>query len=80
MPNLNLLNRTVPPELACRAPSASKLTYSIASTAEVLDCGRTTVYQLLNEGKLQAVKLGGRTLVLDTSIRELLSNLPRFAT
>lgn len=79
MPNLNLLNRTVPQDIAGRAPPAPKLTHSIASTANVLDCGRTTVYQLLNEGKLQAVKLGGRTLVLDSSIRKLLSNLPSYA-
>jgi excisionase family DNA binding protein len=53
-----------------------RLARSIRNTATLLDCGRTTVYELLKAGKLKAVKLGGRTLVLDASIRVLLASLP----
>jgi excisionase family DNA binding protein len=41
--------------------------------------GRTTIYKLIKEGKLEAVKLGSRTLILDSSVRTLLANLPRLA-
>ncbi len=56
-----------------------KLAHSIRNTAALLDCGRTTVYKLLAAQKLQAVKLGGRTLVLDASVRALLAGLPSAA-
>ncbi len=58
------------------SPPVEKLARSIRSTAALLDCGRTTVYELLKAKKLEAVKLGGRTLVLDASIRALLATLP----
>jgi excisionase family DNA binding protein len=41
--------------------------------------GRTTVYELIASGKLEAVKLGSRTLVTATSIEALLASLPRVA-
>ena len=39
---------------------------------------RTTIYRLVNAGKLDAVKSGSSTLVLTASIRRYLENLPRF--
>jgi excisionase family DNA binding protein len=41
------------------------------------DIGRTTVYALIGSGKLEAVKLGSRTLVTAASIEALLASLPR---
>ena len=39
--------------------------------------GRTTVYSLIAAGKLEAVKLGSRTLITAVSIDALLASLPR---
>ncbi len=39
--------------------------------------GRTTVYGLIATGKLEAVKLGSRTLITAASIDALLASLPR---
>ena len=45
--------------------------YSINETARVLSLGRTSIYALIGEGRLDIVKLGRRTLVKADSIRRL---------
>lgn len=44
---------------------------SINETAKVLNLGRTSVYLLIKEGKLETRKLGRRRLVTVASIRRL---------
>ena len=44
---------------------------SINNAAQALSLGRTSIYQLINEGRLEARKLGRRTLVTTESIRAL---------
>lgn len=53
------------------ARPASKLFASTEETCEITALGRTTVYQLLNEGVLRSVKVGRRRLVVIESIRAL---------
>jgi excisionase family DNA binding protein len=48
------------------------LAASINETARALSLGRTSVYALIREGRLETVKLGRRTLVKVASIRRLL--------
>lgn len=48
------------------------LTTTINGTMAVTGLGMTTVYKLINEGKLETVKVGRRTLVKTKSIRVLL--------
>ena len=50
----------------------SPLTVTIAQTRELTSLGTTTIYKLINEGKLRTIKVGRRTLVDMASIRELL--------
>jgi excisionase family DNA binding protein len=45
---------------------------SINETAKALSLGRTSIYALIREGRLETVKLGRRTLVKVDSIRRLL--------
>ena len=47
------------------------LTLSISETAKVLSLGRTSIYALIAEGRLETLKLGRRTLVRTDSIRRL---------
>ena len=44
---------------------------SIPDAAEMLSVGRSTLYRLIAENKLQTVKIGRRTLVRVASIRAL---------
>ncbi|MGI8943178.1 MAG: helix-turn-helix domain-containing protein [Qipengyuania sp.] len=46
--------------------------YSINETAKALSLGRTSIYALIGDGRLEAFKLGRRTLVKAESIRRLI--------
>ena len=45
---------------------------SVNGAAKALSLGRTTIYELINSGKLETVKLGRRTLIKTASIRALI--------
>jgi len=51
------------------------ITASINDTAKALSLGRTSLYALIRDGRLETVKLGRRTLVKIASIRRLLEGL-----
>jgi excisionase family DNA binding protein len=48
-----------------------KLAYSINGTARALSLGRTSIYAMIADGRLEAFKLGRRTLIKAESIRRL---------
>ena len=50
-----------------------RLTITIDRTANVLDVGRSTVYELLRSGKLKGVKFGRAHRVVVQSIRDLVA-------
>lgn len=41
----------------------ARIAFSVAETAEATGLGRTTVYQLIRDGRLRSVKIGNRRLV-----------------
>jgi excisionase family DNA binding protein len=47
------------------------LALSINDTAKALSLGRTSIYAMIADGRLEAFKLGRRTLVRMHSIRRL---------
>lgn len=49
------------------------LAYSIDEACRVSSLGRTRLYQLINEGRLQVRKLGKRTLIPAESLRALIN-------
>lgn len=51
------------------------ITVSINDAAKALGLGRTSIYVLIREGRLETVKLGRRNLVKVESIRRLLEAL-----
>ena len=51
---------------------SSKLAYSIREACAVLSLGKTTIFSLIKDGKIRAVRIGGRTLIPAESLRALL--------
>ena len=49
------------------------LALSINDTAKALSLGRTSIYAMIADGRLEAFKLGRRTLVRTESIRRLVA-------
>ena len=49
-----------------------KLAYSINDTARTLSLGRTSIYAMIADGRLEAFKLGRRTLIKTVSIQRLI--------
>ena len=57
--------------------SSDKLLYSIPEASRALGRGsRTVIYDLLHQGKLRAVRMGGRTLIPRESLEEYVASLP----
>lgn len=48
-----------------------KLAYSIREACDASSLGRTTIYALIGAGQLQAVRVGGRTVIPAASLRAL---------
>lgn len=61
-----------PSGAAMRGHHIQPLAYSIDDACRVSSLGRTRLYQLINEGKLQVRKIGKRTLVPAASLRALI--------
>jgi len=49
------------------------LAYSINEACRVSSLGRTRLYQLINEGRLDCCKIGKRTLIPAASLRALVT-------
>jgi len=50
-----------------------RLAYSINDTARILSMGRTSIYAMIGDGRLNAFKLGRRTLIRAESIKRLIA-------
>lgn len=50
------------------------ITLSVNDAATALSVSRSTAYELINTGRLHAIKLGRRTLVTVESIKALIAN------
>lgn len=48
------------------------LAYSVANACKVSSIGKTRLYQLISEGRLEARKVGKRTLIPAASLRALI--------
>jgi excisionase family DNA binding protein len=56
--------------------SNSVLAYSINDACRALGVGRTRLYSLIAQNKIEARQCGGRTLIPAESLRAFLSSLP----
>lgn len=51
-----------------------KLAYSIKETAATLGVGRTSIYAMIGDGRLETFKVGRRTLIKADSVRRLIND------
>jgi excisionase family DNA binding protein len=51
---------------------AGKLAYRVPEACHLLGIGRTSLYELVRDGKLKLVKIAGRTLVPHSELNRLL--------
>lgn len=52
------------------------LAHTIADATKVSGLGRTSLYEAIGAGKIEARKAGGRTLILAESLRSFIAGLP----
>ena len=52
--------------------SGAPLAYSIKEASRATSLGRTRIYQLISAGKLEAIKIGARTLIPAAALHKLL--------
>lgn len=52
------------------------LAYGIPDACRVLSLGRTRLYALIAEGKIEARQCGGRTLIPSESLQAFIAGLP----
>jgi excisionase family DNA binding protein len=48
-----------------------RIAYSISDATKALGLGRTTIYSLISQGRLETIKLGRRTLIKAASLHKL---------
>lgn len=64
------------PDSTTSADTLAPLAYSISEACKVSSFGRTYVYRLISEGRLEARKFGKRTLITARSLRALIEGEP----
>jgi predicted DNA-binding transcriptional regulator AlpA len=48
-----------------------KILVSVADATQMIGLGKTSLYELMNQGKLETRKIGNRRLILVSSLRQL---------
>lgn len=56
--------------------SADRLAYTLNEFCRAVPCSRPTAYDAINKGKLQAKKLGSRTIIPAAAARAFIDSLP----
>lgn len=49
-----------------------KIAYSIREASQATSLGRTTLYNYIASGRLKAIRVGGRTVILAESLKALI--------
>jgi excisionase family DNA binding protein len=53
-------------------PTDPKLSYSIAEASQAISIGRSKIYELISEGRIETRKIGKRTVIPAASLHTLL--------
>jgi excisionase family DNA binding protein len=61
-----------PGQFRYRMHKMKRVTYGVNEVASMLGIGRTTIYKLIDQGRLTCVKVGARTLIHARDVEALL--------
>ena len=61
-----------------RKNTMEKLAYTIPEAIKVTGIGRTTIYSMLQDGRLKGIKNGRRTLITAEALKELIASCPAY--
>ena len=50
----------------------TNISYTVRQACQVTGLGKSTIYDLMREGRLERVKVGRRSLITDRSLRRLI--------
>lgn len=70
---LEIMGQEKTPDLDFR--ENKKLAYRLPEVTEITGISRSTLYKLMNEGRLRAAKSGRRTLILRTELERYLREI-----
>ncbi|HXW71699.1 MAG TPA: helix-turn-helix domain-containing protein [Methylocella sp.] len=56
-------------------PLSERLAVSLNEGGQIIGIGRTRLYELIKNGELQSVRLGGRRLIKTEALREFIGRL-----
>lgn len=57
--------------------NATTAAYTVAEALDRLSLSRDTFYRMVREGRLRARKVGRKTLILDSDLKEFMESLPQ---
>lgn len=63
------------PQQNVQTGHSDRKSYSIKEVGTLIGVGRTTIYEMIKEGELRAVKSGRRTIVLARDLESWIENL-----
>jgi excisionase family DNA binding protein len=55
-------------------PAPEKLAFTIAEACAAVGIGKTSIYELISDGKLRSVKAAGRRLILRADLEDYLQS------
>lgn len=55
----------------------SKIAYNVPEAAKATGLGRSTLFELIRDGKLKAIKAAGRRIILRTDLEEFFESCRR---
>lgn len=68
------MDRATPGRRTTKGHEMTQVTVSVRCASTAIGIGRTKLYELINEGVLDVVKLGRRTLITTESIERLIQS------
>jgi len=68
--------KRIQPQMRRCLPMFEVLAHTISDTVKITGIGRSSIYEAIGAGKLDARKAGNRTLITAESLRSFLASLP----